>query len=62
MTMKEAAQFWRRRHEVKEMWLTHYSPSMIHPEWYLDEVREVFPRTCLGKDGKFVELQFEGED
>lgn len=61
MTMKEAAHL-AQAAEVKEMWLTHYSPSMIHPEWYLDEVREVFPRTCLGKDGKFVELQFEDED
>ena len=61
MTMKEAAHL-AQASKTKEMWLTHYSPSMIHPEWYLDKVKEVFPQTCLGEDGKCVELQFEDED
>ena len=61
MTMREAARL-AQEAEVQEMWLTHYSPSMIHPEWYLNEVREIFPQTHLGKDGKFTDLKFEDED
>lgn len=61
MTMQEAAAL-AAEAQVAEMWLTHYSPSMVHPEWYLEEVRRIFPRTWLGKDGKCRELKFEDED
>ena len=57
MTMYEAAQL-AQRADVGEMWLTHYSPSLNHPEQYLDEVRKIFPRTKCGKDRKSVELDF----
>ena len=46
---------------VGEMWLTHYSPSLIRPEDYMDGVREIFPQSYPGKDGKSVELNFEEE-
>ena len=57
MTMYEAAQL-AKRADVGEMWLTHYSPSLNHPEQFLDDVRRIFPRTKLGKDKKTVELDF----
>ena len=57
MTMYEAAHL-ARRADVGEMWLTHYSPSLNHPEQFLDEVRKIFPRTYCGKDAKTVELDF----
>ena len=41
------------------LWLTHYSPSMMHPEWYLKKIRKIFPETELGEDGKYTELFFE---
>ena len=44
-----------------EMWLTHYSPSLTHPEEYLDQIREIFPRTVTAKDGRTAELDFEEE-
>ena len=44
---------------VKEMWLTHYSPSLIRPDDYMEKVREIFPEAYPGKDGKSVELNFE---
>ena len=44
--------------EVEELWLTHYSPSLVRPEEYLDAVRNVFSNTHPGKDGKSVELTF----
>ena len=60
MTMQEAAVL-ARDAQVGELWLTHYSPSLNHPEQYLDELREIFPRTYTGKDGKSVELDFREE-
>ena len=61
MTFLEAAQL-AREAEVRELWLTHYSPSLIRPEDYMDQVREIFPRAVAGKDGKSVELKFEDEE
>ena len=46
---------------VKEMWLTHYSPSLIRPEEYMETVRGIFPQAYPGKDGKSAELNFEEE-
>ena len=58
MTFKEAAAL-AREAQVKEMWLTHYSPSLTRPEDFMDQVREIFPNSLPGKDGKTVELDFE---
>ncbi len=58
MTMYEAASL-AARANPKAMWLTHYSPSMMHPEWYMQDVKKIFDRAELGKDGKYVELNFE---
>ena len=58
MTMKEAAKV-ARSAGVKEMWLTHFSPSLVRPEEYMKEVREIFPESFVGKDGKSVDLLFE---
>ena len=61
MTFYEAADM-AKRAGVREMWLTHYSPSLVHAENYLPQVREIFPDAFLGKDGKNVELMFEDEN
>lgn len=61
MTMKEAAAV-ARDAKVKEMWLTHFSPSLVHPEEYLKVVREIFPDAYVGKDGKSVDLLFEEDE
>ena len=58
MTFQEAATL-ARDAEVGEMWLTHYSPSLVRPDDYMDTVREIFPKAWPGKDGKSVELNFE---
>lgn len=57
MTFYEAAQL-AKEADVKEMWLTHYSPSLTKPEEYMDEVREIFPRAIAAKDKRSVELVF----
>ncbi len=58
MTFYEAAKL-ARDAQVKELWLTHYSPSLNWPEAYMDEVRKIFPAAHVGKDRKSVELSFE---
>ena len=60
MTFAEAAQL-AKQAQPKEMWLTHYSPSLVRPEDYMESVRKIFPRTYPGKDGKSTELDFEEE-
>ncbi|MCD7955316.1 MAG: ribonuclease Z [Lachnospiraceae bacterium] len=57
MTFTEAASL-ARRARPREMWLTHYSPSLVRPEEYMEQVRRIFPDAYPGKDGKSVELDF----
>lgn len=60
MTFYEAAKM-ARDANVSELWLTHFSPSLMRPKQYMKDVREIFPEAHLGKDGKFRELVFEEE-
>ncbi len=60
MTFYEAADM-AKKAEVKEMWLTHYSPSLVNPAEYLPETRKIFKNTIAAKDGRTVELKFEDE-
>ena len=57
MTFYEAAKL-AKEAEVKEMWLTHYSPSLTWPEEYMNDVRAIFPYAKAGKDGMSAELTF----
>ncbi len=60
MTFYEAAEL-AKKAGVKEMWLTHFSPSLTRAEPYMSKVREIFAEAYPGKDGKSVELSFEEE-
>ena len=61
MTFYEAAEL-AKAADVEQMWLTHYSPSLVRPEEFMNEVRRIFPRAVAGKDGKTIELMFEDEE
>ena len=61
MMFYEAAALARDAH-VREMWLTHYSPSLTRPEEYMKAVRDIFPQAFPGKDGMSVELDFQDEE
>ncbi len=61
MTFYEAARL-AREAECKQLWLTHYSPSLLRPEEYMDAVRKIFPHSAAGKDGKSMELRFDEEE
>ncbi len=58
MTFYEAADM-AKRAKVKEMWLTHYSPSLPRPEDFMKAVKKIFPEAVAAKDGRTVELKFE---
>ncbi|MBQ6320159.1 MAG: ribonuclease Z [Lachnospiraceae bacterium] len=60
MTFYEAAKLAKSAEpSPKEMWLTHYSPSLSYPKDYEKEVRKVFRNTHVAKDGRSVSLMFE---
>lgn len=58
MTFIEAAKM-AKEAKVRELWLTHYSPSLIRADEYIEGTRKVFKYTKTGKDGKTKELVFE---
>lgn len=58
MTFKEAADI-AAKAQPKEMWLTHYSPSLIRPDLFMDSVTEIFANAKPGRDGMSVDLLFE---
>ena len=58
MTFYEAAEM-AKDAGVKELWLTHFSPSLNHPEEYKNEVRKIFENTVVSKDGQRTDLLFE---
>ena len=58
MTFYEAAELGKAANP-KRMWLTHYSPSLVRPEPYMDKVKKIFANAIPGKDGMSVDLLFE---
>ena len=58
MTFYEAADM-AKKAEVKQLWLTHYSPSLPNPKAYLKDVTDIFPVSVVAKDGRSVDLLFE---
>lgn len=60
MLFSEAARI-AKSADVKEMWLTHFSPAMPFPEMFIDNARKIFANTHLGKDRKNITLMFDNE-
>ena len=61
MTMCEAAAAAKAAGGAAQLWLPHYSPSMMRPEDYMGPVKKIFPNAVAAKDGRTVELKFEEE-
>ncbi len=61
MMISEAAELGRKA-EPRDMWLTHYSPSLNHPEDYIEEARKIFPGIRAARDGWTAELRFDEEN
>ena len=58
MMIKEACRI-AKQAKVKELWLTHYSPSLTHPEEFGEMAKKIFPNTVFGRDGMSTELGFD---
>ncbi len=61
MTFCDAARL-AREAEVPELWLTHFSPSLIRPEDFIGEAKKIFKNAKLGKDRKSVTLEFDKDE
>ncbi len=61
MTFYEAAEL-AKQAEPTEMWLTHYSPSLIRPDDFMDDVRAIFKNSIAARDGRTVVLRFDDEE
>lgn len=61
MTFYEAAKL-AKEAKVEELWLTHFSPSLMNPKQYMNEVRDIFKNSHLGKDNMKKELAYKEEE
>ena len=60
MTFPEAARL-ARNAGARELWLTHFSQALKHPEDYADNAASIFPNTVVGRDGLHKTLNFTEE-
>lgn len=58
MTFYEAAEL-AAKAEVNELWLTHFSPSLVRAESYMPQVKQIFQAASLGYDGRTATLDFK---
>ena len=60
MMMREAAEI-AKEADVRELWFTHYSPSMYEPLIYEAEMVEVFEHAVVARDGQREDISFKHE-
>jgi ribonuclease Z len=60
MIFAEAAEL-ARAGNVKQLWLTHFSPAMPNPGDYIKNARKIFPNSHVGFDRKTITLNFDDE-
>lgn len=58
MTFRESANL-ARLGNVSQLLLTHFSPSVMKPEIFLDNAVEVFENTIIGEDGLKLSLKYK---
>lgn len=61
MTFAEAGRL-AQTAQPKQMWLTHYSPSLVKPEDFVDTARKYFKNTVAAKDRRSLTIYFEDEE
>ena len=57
MLISEAARL-AAEAEAKRLWLTHYSPALTDPEYWMPAAREICPAAMAGTDGMEIDLPF----
>ncbi len=60
MTFREVAEL-ARLARAKQLVLTHFSPSVVEPEVFVGNAREVFAETIVGRDHLTLSLRFAEE-
>jgi len=60
MMFHEAAEL-AKEAGARRLWLTHYSPSMEHPEEFIEEAKKIFPETTACHDGEKITIRFDDE-
>jgi ribonuclease Z len=60
MTFREAAQL-AQRANAKQLVLTHFSPSIVDPEAFVQNARDVFPDSVVARDHLTFSLRFAAE-
>ena len=58
MLFSEAAKL-AKLGNVKELWLTHLSPSMKEPELFIDNAKNIFANTKVGYERMYTRINFE---
>ncbi len=58
MTFEEAASL-ASKANAQELWLTHFSPSLVRPKDYVHVAKKYFENTRVGKDRMSTTLKFE---
>ena len=61
MLFSEAARLAADAGGVRELWLTHYSPSLPNPKMFREMARAIFPNTRTARDGWTKTLVFDEE-
>lgn len=59
MLFSEAARMAAEAGGVRELWLTHFSPSLPNPKAWRDTARAIFPNTEIPRDGWEKTLRFD---
>lgn len=58
MTFFEAANL-AKEAQAKELWLTHYSPSLLRPADFINPLKNTFANVKAGVDGMSIDMMFE---
>ena len=58
MMMQDAARL-AKKANVKELWLTHFSTSVVNPKIHTKDIRNIFNNTVIPKDGHSKILKFK---
>jgi ribonuclease Z len=61
MIFKEAAEL-AKEGEVKELWLTHFSPSLTDPNGYVKNAQDIFHNVKIGEDRLFKNFNYEDSE
>lgn len=58
MTFSEAARI-AKKGKVRQLWLTHFSPSLVEPHEHIEEATKIFENTIIGEDRMAKTILFD---